>query len=166
MTGKYGVKSGVVTMMNEQKGYGFINDDCFFHTNFGARFFYDGDDAPSMVKNEAPPLPTKGTRLIYLDEHGPKSDRAKWWGFQTEYDDVMEQIKKRPTILVIERNGPKATSKLHQEGAASNEILLETNNLFNIRRFYPKAHHPVVLDQADYAFFFTDREGNVLADPR
>lgn len=165
-SGKYGVKSGIVTMMNEQKGYGFFDDTCFFHLNYGARFFYDGDNYPKMVKNEAPPVPAKGDRVIYLDEHGPKSDRARWWGLQSEYDEVMLQIAERPTILVIERNGQQAEGKLHREGVAPNEILLETNNLFDIRRYYPKDRHPVVLDQKDYAFFFTDKEGKIISDPR
>lgn len=165
-SGKYGVKSGLVTMMNEQKGYGFIDETCFFHLNYGARFFFDGDNAPKMVKNEAPPVPSKGERVIYLDEHGPKSDRARWWGLQSEYDEVMQQIANRPTILVVQRDGLKAEGKLHRDGVASNEVLLETNNLFDIRRHYPKERHPVVLDQADYAFFFTDKQGNVIADPR
>ena len=102
--------------------------------------------------NDMTVIPTVGDRVIFeLDLSDSRGPRAKWWAFEDEYDQALEDIKARTVIRFLWRIGRKKLSRLQE--APEIRKLWEGKDIRELRRLYPVKSYSV-MDNGTMARYF------------
>lgn len=154
-----------------KSSYGFIlvdgSEDIIFHASRGLVPIYTGGDTPGLIpwNPKIAPDPREGDAILYTGIVTGKGLRAQnWMLWKPEaWSLLADQIATRPLYRMIERKGPRISSKKFKVDGHGKRTLWEGKNVLAA----PKNR---AYDTDDGAVYFEELQGDVWVqcdyDPR